>query len=571
MAKPIDIVEFLARHEIIPESQARQQLSLLKGNELALLCAIVHDQPNLKERLGKLWGDHLDLAYVNLDRTLVNYDIVRLLPKEFALRAHLVPVIQFGNVLTVACAHPEQPQLLAEAENYVNCFVSPVFSFPDEIDEFIHLAYQSVERLAELLADHPLLKTDNPEETLSRSDLEAQAGSQGIIEFVDGLFMLALQERASDIHLEPAENQVRIRFRIDGVLHDKMMLDNALLAPVVSRLKIMCSLDIAERRLPQDGRYAHKLPSRTVDVRVSIVPTINGEKVVMRLLGHSHSQKSAPELHDLGLSIRLLHGLHQVAARRNGIFLVTGPTGSGKTTTLFAQLGQINAEQVNIMTVEDPVEYRLDRANQVQVNTAVGLTFAKVLRAFLRQDPDIILVGEIRDEETARIAVQAALTGHLVLATLHTNSALQAIGRLVDIGIEPFLAAPATIGVMAQRLVRRLCPHCRESYSADEDDLQRYLVNWRTHAPIAFHRNVGCRMCNHTGYHGQVAIAELFILDDQARRIIARGDPPNCLEDYALSTGFKPMLYDALLKVLLGMTTLAEIERVLGLGDTSLS
>lgn len=569
MNKTAEVLNYLARSGILSESQARQQLSLVKGDPLCLLSEIVHEQPHLKEQLGKVWGDLLNVAYVNLDRTLVNYEIVRLFPREFALESAMVPIVLFGDVLTVACARPEERRRFIEAENYINTFISPVFSFPEEIENFIELAYQSAEHLAELLSRNFVTDTASPEQTLSREALEGQAGQKGVIDFIDGLVMLALKEGATDVHIEPSEKFIRIRFRIDGVLHEKLQLENNLLSPVVSRIKILSSLDISERRRPQDGRYEHKLTTRSIDIRVAVIPAIHGEKIVLRLLGHSNSRKSVPDMVDLGLSFRIMRSLHEVSRKKSGIFFVTGPTGSGKTTTLFSLLNMLNDETVNIMTVEDPVEYRLDRINQIQVNSVVGLTFSNALRSFLRQDPDIILVGEIRDEETARIAVQAALTGHLVLATLHTNSALQAVGRLVDIGVEPFLAAPAAIGVMAQRLVRRICDECRESYPAPREEVERYFHTTGDAASLHFSRGAGCRKCNHTGYRGQVAIAELFIFDDRAQRIIARNTSPGELTDYAISQGYKEMLYDGLLKVACGITTLSEVERVLGMGETA--
>lgn len=574
MSRTNELAAFLDREGIMEESRARQQISLHKGDPLELLAEIVRENPGQKEKIGKFWGDLNGVAYVNLDRTVLNYELVRLLPREFALDAQMVPLVSFGDVVTIACARPKDERRFQEAENCISTFMSPVFSFPDEIEEYIELAYQSPEHLAHLLATD-LMPADKDgdsttTQTINRETLEGQAGARGVIDFVDGLVDLAVAETASDIHLEPAEAFVRIRFRVDGVLHDKLQLHSTLLAPVAARIKILAGLDISEHRRPQDGRYSHELQRRTIDIRVSTVPAIHGEKVVLRLLGMTQSRKHVPELTSLGLSIRTLEGLHEIARQRAGIYFVTGPTGSGKTTTLFSLLDMLNDQTVNILTIEDPVEYKLDRINQVQVNPIVGLTFASALRSFLRQDPDIILVGEIRDEETARIAVQAALTGHLVLATLHTNSALQAVGRLIDIGVEPFLVAPACLGVMAQRLVRRVCDGCAETYPAPEHELERYFTGIETGEEITFSRGLGCRKCNNTGYAGRIAIAEQFIFDVESQHLIARNATTMELLEYALAHGFRPIIYDGLLKVLCGMTTLAEVERVLGLGQAAI-
>jgi type IV pilus assembly protein PilB len=324
-------------------------------------------------------------------------------------------------------------------------------------------------------------------------------------------------------------------------------------------IKIMAGLDIGERRRPQDGRITLKLPDRALEFRASCVPTIYGEKIVLRLLGQNEFM-AVPGLENLSFSKPILDGIRQIIHSPNGVFFVTGPTGSGKTTTLYAALKALNRKDKNIMTIEDPVEYRLPGVNQVQVNPLAGVTFAVALRAFLRQDPDVILVGEIRDLETATIASQAALTGHLVLTTMHTNNALQAVTRLIQIGVEPFLVAPSIIGVMAQRLVRRLCEHCKEKYELSRAEIEEFFI-WDGQ-PVFFHRAKGCERCNFTGFSGRIAIHELFIIDEATRQHIARNASILDIQKYARDAGFTTMRYDGFKKVLMGLTTVDEINQV---------
>lgn len=384
--------------------------------------------------------------------------------------------------------------------------------------------------------------------------------NQAIVELAKGILILAVKERASDIHIEPGEDMVRVRFRIDGVLHERLKLDADILPPLVSRIKILASLDITEKRKPQDGRISLALPNKAIDYRLSTVPTIYGEKLVMRVLGQVKA-KETPDLTDLSLSYVNLAYLKKVVESPNGVFFVTGPTGSGKTTTLYAVLKHLNKPGINIMTIEDPVEYRLNGINQVQVNHAINLDFSSALRSFLRQDPDVILVGEIRDAETAKIASQAALTGHLVLTTMHTNNALQAVTRLVEIGVEPFLVAPAIIGIMAQRLVRKICDNCKEAYALTPEQIEDLFV-WDGKRAVSFYRGKGCEVCGHTGYSGRIAIHELFIMNDLIRRMVAKDASIIDIQEEARRSGFRTMRYDGIKKVLRGLTTFDEVNRV---------
>ncbi|WP_137938659.1 type II secretion system ATPase GspE [Chitinivorax sp. B] len=374
-----------------------------------------------------------------------------------------------------------------------------------------------------------------------------------IIRLINAVLTQALREYASDIHIEPFETRSVVRFRIDGKLVDVIEPKRALHAALVSRIKVMANLDISEKRLPQDGRITLRIAGRPVDVRVSTLPTGHGERVVLRLLDKSAGKM---DLARLGMSPATLNQLRELIAQPHGIILVTGPTGSGKTTTLYAALGQMDAKTTNIMTVEDPIEYDLDGVGQTQVNSRIEMNFARALRSILRQDPDVIMIGEIRDLETAQIAVQASLTGHLVLATLHTNDAASAVTRLVDMGIEPFLLASSLIGVLAQRLARNLCPECKREHHPDE--AERAMLG--RDGPI--YRPVGCPACNFNGFKGRSGLYELLTVDDLMRRHIHDGTSEGMIRDYAVNKGMLTLRQDGVRKILAGETSLEEVLRV---------
>lgn len=437
--------------------------------------------------------------------------------------------------------------------------VSVVFSPPGDILDAIEVEYATLGVIDELKAQIDLERLMVDEAEADPERLARMADDRDVVALTRQILLNALKKRASDIHIEPAEHIVRVRLRIDGELQDWNHFDRKMYSALVSRLKLMAGCDITERRLPQDGRIALSLATHSVDLRFSSVPVMNGEKLTLRVLG-SMERQSVPDLEELNLSAANLEELKRIIGTPNGVFFVTGPTGSGKTTTLYLVLKSVNRPGVNVMTVEDPVEYRLPGINQTQVNTAVDLTFAKALRAFLRQDPNVILVGEVRDMETAKIASQAALTGHLVMSTMHTNNALQAVTRLVEIGVEPFLVAPSIIGVSAQRLVRRLCTACREEHPMSPDRVKRYFgdIGNRT---VELWRGHGCANCNGTGFVGRVAIHEIFLLTESVRRLIAQNASILDIETLAREHGFKPMLYDGLKKAMRGLTTIEEVEQ----------
>lgn len=560
-------MELLVINKVLTVDDARKLFDKYKEDTYAVLDYLVKGGVGKKDMLGKLWGDSIGVSYVDLDKTLIQGDSVRKLPEKFARANKIIPLYQFGESITVATPDPLALLVIQEASRLAGVHISPVFSYREDIDDAIEIHYQSDNVLNDFvnrIAENALFKGTSK---ITDDQIRKISGDQGVVELVRGMLLLAVKERASDIHLEPGEDFVRVRFRIDGVLHERLKIEHILLLPLVSRLKILANMDIVEKRRPQDGRISLPLTNRSIDYRLSTVPTIYGEKVVLRVLGQIKTRET-PDIAELNFSsVNLLH-LRKVVESPNGVFFVTGPTGSGKTTTLYAVLKHLNKPGINIMTIEDPVEYRLAGINQIQVNHSIDLDFASALRSFLRQDPDVILVGEIRDAETAKIASQAALTGHLVLTTMHTNNALQAVTRLVEIGVEPFLVAPSIIGIMAQRLVRKICDHCKEKYALTSEQIEELFV-WDGKREVSLYRGRGCEACGHTGFSGRIAIHELFIINDVIRKMIAKDASIIDIQEEARKSGFKTMHYDGIKKVLRGITTIEEVNRVTYNDDVS--
>jgi type IV pilus assembly protein PilB len=505
---------------------------------------------------GELLGQAIGRTYVNLGKTLFQDEVIAKVPLEFAQPLKLIPLYKLGAAVTVAMVDPVDAKALQGVANFLAAPVSAVFSFPDEIESALLVKYQSAVNLDKLVTSFdftPYLKADLTDEKLAKL-----VESKQMVEMGESLLLLALKERASDIHIEPKKNDLLIRFRVDGMMRDRMVLPRNMALPLISRFKITSGMDITERRIPQDGRLKFSLPLKPIDVRVSSLPTLHGEKLVMRVLGSLFSGTML-NLERLDIVPEVLTRLKQVIQQPNGILFVTGPTGSGKTTTLYAALNFINKPDINVVTIEDPVEYELPTISQVQINDRMGRTFQAVLRAVLRQDPDIILVGEIRDAETARIATQAALTGHLVLTTLHTNDAIQASTRLIDMGVERFMVAPSLIGVLNQRLVRRICEFCKIEYQPDARYLERFFT-WRKGFRLPpFFRGEGCERCGGTGFHGRIGIHEFLNVTHRLRDALLAQRDYNELRAVALREGFKEMRYDGLKKALRGLTTIEEV------------
>jgi type IV pilus assembly protein PilB len=507
-----------------------------------------------QEHIGRLLSKQIGIEFVRLTGQNLPEEILQLLPVVLASRLQAIPIAKDDGVLTVAMVDPLDVVAIDDVRRHtgldVKIAVTTVRDFQYALNQ-----YPALDPTEELVRDLPRPAVVDEEMTLER--LRRLADEQPVVKLVTRLMEEAVRRRASDIHIEPQERHLRVRYRVDGVLLTRGTLPEYVQAQVVSRIKIMASMDIAERRLPQDGSFQTRVDGRPIDVRVSTIPSFYGEKAVLRLL-----DKSAPiyDLDKLGLSVGNIARLRHVIRRPQGIFLLTGPTGSGKTTTLYAILNELNSEQVNIVTVEDPVEYQIAGITQMQVNVKAGVTFASSLRHFLRQDPDIIMVGEVRDQETARIAIQAALTGHLVLSTLHTNDAPGAITRLLDMGIEPYLVASSLEGVAAQRLVRILCPKCKVGDPHGADELRAQVGEAGPGGSYALGR--GCEFCSYTGYRGRVSVFEIAEMDDALRHLVITRAPHHELTAAAQRGGMTTLLADGLKKAAAGVTSLAEVWRV---------
>ena len=555
-----ELVSRLASLQLMSDAELSYLCRQRSDNWVGMLDELQLRHPEHKDAIGQIWADSFRVAYVDIEKTLTDPSVVGRLDFDYCLKEEVMAFCEFEGVVTLAMSHLENSFVENQVRDQLKTEVSVVFAFPSQIADMIEMTYQSQDRLKGLIAQSSIHELSGKGGLLSVDQMLKLAGSEYIVQFVRGLILLALSERASDIHIEPADEGVRIRFRIDGALQDRFLLDAAVAAPVISRLKIMADLDIADHRMPQDGHIEISLRQDRLDIRFSSVPSVYGEKIVLRLLGRS-KVRSVPDFDQLFFSASVYRDLRRVERAPNGIFLVTGPTGCGKTTTLYALLKRIIRPDVNVLTVEDPVEYRLKGATQVQINPKTGLDFSHVLRAFLRQDPDVILVGEIRDAESGRIATQAALTGHLVLATLHSNCALQSMTRLIDIGVEPYLVAPSLIAVMSQRLVRQICSSCRTAYAAPAEVADACFTNCEGE-DVRFWKGEGCERCGHTGYLGRLAVHELFVVNQECRELISRNTSQAEIQAAAKRAGFRTMWYDGLKKALRGLTTLEQLESI---------
>ncbi|MHB1844076.1 MAG: type II secretion system ATPase GspE [Deltaproteobacteria bacterium] len=519
-----------------------------------------------EEQLFQALAYQLDLPFsAKLAVDEITPELIQKLPINFAKQAKLLPLRMEGLQVVLATGDPLDTALLDHARMLLEAPVTPHLAPPQAILDAINQVYDRAANEAEQLMgdlaaedlDSLAHELEEPQDLLDAADDEAP-----IIKLVNSLLFQAVKERASDIHIEPFERALSVRFRVDGVLREKIKPPKRFQKAIASRVKIMGSLNIAETRLPQDGRIRIKIAGRDIDIRLSTVPTSHGERIVMRLL-----DKSAVllDLAAIGFSPVQLKMMDTFIHRSHGIVLVTGPTGSGKTTTLYAALSKINTPDLNILTVEDPVEYQITGIGQVQVNPKIELTFASGLRSFLRQDPDVIMVGEIRDLETAEIAIQASLTGHLVFSTVHTNDAPGAITRLVDMGVEPFLVASSLVGCLAQRLLRVVCKDCREGYQPTAEELAEMGLPPTALAEAEveqLYRAVGCSNCNGTGYRGRTGIYEMMVVSDDIRQQILRKVDSNTIKKTAIAQGMRTLIQDGASKVLRGITSSAELLSV---------
>ncbi len=499
------------------------------------------------------------VPFVRVSPKVADPTVIQLLPREFEEKHAALPLFKVRGVLTLAVAEPSNVFLVEEVARTTELEVQVVATTPHDIRATLetHLPSANVFVIDDILEDVQDSDVALVEDVVEDiADLEAAAGNSPVIKMVNYLIYSAVRENASDIHIEPGENILRVRFRVDGRLFEKIRLPMKMAPAITSRIKIMSRLNISERRLPQDGGIHVLMDSQPIDLRVSTMPGNHGEKVVIRVID---TRNILVNLERLGFSYDLLRAYRKSITKPHGIVLVTGPTGSGKSTTLYATLAEINSDELNICTVEDPVEYNLGGINQFQVNEKIGFTFAKAMRSLLRQDPDIMMIGEIRDMETARIAVQAALTGHQVFSTLHTNDAAGAITRLLNIGVEPFLLAASIEAVVAQRLVRKICTHCKEPY--DPPVNIRRAVERVVGEVDNLYRGRGCEKCRQSGYSGRIAIHELLIPNDELREKITVSPDITDLRRAALDAGMIPLRNDGMAKVKAGITTVEEVFR----------
>jgi len=501
----------------------------------------------------------LSIPYASYAKGLLkpaeNQDLAKLVPEDYARKNMLLPISRHINSLTVAFMDPLDLITIDNLKRMTSCDINPIIAAKSDLQRAIDEFYGKEDLLKSAVSDSYEIeefKTEKDTEgDLSLDDLIARAEEAPVIKLVDLVLMQAIKDRASDIHIEPCKNKITIRYRIDGVLYEIPPPAKNLLPAIISRVKILSNLDIAERRLPQDGVFFVKVDNKGIDIRVSTIPAIFGEKVVMRILDKSSTPLN---LGDLGFDPEELGSFKKAIISPHGLVLITGPTGSGKTTTLYAALNEIKTPRKNITTVEDPVEYKLDGINQVQIKPSIGFTFASALRAFLRQDPDIIMVGEVRDLETAQICIRASLTGHLVLSTLHTNDAPSAISRLIDIGLEPYLISSSLIMVGAQRLIRRLCPECKEAYETTSSLVKDFGIKQEL-----LYKPKGCDYCSHTGYRGRIAIYEIILMNDQLRELVTKGAPLGEIKNKVRGMGTRSLLNSGIKKVEGGITSIEEV------------
>lgn len=564
--------KLLEQERLVTKDQFRALIRRAKDENRALTDVLYEDQAASADQVLAVVGQHYELPTVRLRDKVITPYVLGLLPKEVAEQHEVIVFKKIQNVIQVATTHPEDAQTIDFIRRHTSLEPEVFLTTPEDIRHALRMYRTNLSEEFQKIIDEGLKETQRAGQTN-----ETLAQNLPIITMVNSVIEKAIHQGASDIHLEPTLESVGIRFRVDGILQKVVELPRALLAPIVTRIKLIAALKIDEHRLPQDGRFTYELHDRSIAIRTSVVPTLHGPKVVMRLLDEKQQRYN---LRSLGLNQRDFAILKREIVKPNGMMLVTGPTGSGKTTTLYTMLSMLNSEEVNICTIEDPIEYGLEGINQTQVNPTAGLTFANGLRSLLRQDPNVIMVGEIRDEETADIAVNAAMTGHLVLSTLHTNSAPQSIQRMIEMGIQPYLAASTINVIIAQRLVRKICRHCQTYTKLNERmrttqakyfDLEATLKKLiaadllpgdATLDTLQVAVGKGCVKCQDTGYSGRVGIYEVIPVDEAIHTQILADATPHAIREAADHLGMLRMVDDGLLKVFSGLTTFEEVLRV---------
>lgn len=555
----IRIGDLLIQNGVISEEQLMQALAVQKQSGQKLGRVLIDTHALEEDQFLSFLSQQLEISFVDLKRFNFDVSLVNLLPETYARRHRAIVLSDEDSSLVVGMADPMDIFAFDELERILQQPIKQAVVRESELLSTLDLVYRRTEDIASF-AEELEEELEEGQFDLEALTLDADDSEAPVVKLLQSIFEDAVQVRASDIHIEPDESVLRIRQRVDGVLQEQVMKERRITPALVLRLKLLSGLDISEKRLPQDGRFSLKVKNRKIDVRLSTMPIEHGESVVMRLLDQT---EGATELDAVGMPPDMLAEFRELIHKPHGLVLVTGPTGSGKTTTLYGALQELNEVGKKIITVEDPVEYRLHRINQVQINPKIDLSFARVLRAALRQDPDILLVGEIRDHETAEIALRAAMTGHMVLSTLHTNDAISSAMRLVDMGAEGFLAATALRAVMAQRLVRRLCDNCYIDHEPEPKDLAwiQSLLGEQAHT-MQLKQPVGCHRCNNTGYRGRIGVFELLMLTPELSDALRRADTSEFVRQAKKTPGYQPLVVSALMDAAQGITSLEEVLRV---------
>jgi type IV pilus assembly protein PilB len=555
----VELGGMLVKAGKISQNELDQALEIQKKNngklsDILIEIGAIADEEELFQFVGK----QLNIGALRLSDVELNPEVVKLIPLDIARKFNVIAISRIGKTLIVAISDPNNIYVLDAIKFITGCNIQPVISPEKSIQKAIEAYYHDTGAIDEILKglENEGLEVIESEELPSEQDLQSQVQDKPLVRLVDGIITDAIRRNASDIHIEIYEKRIRVRYRVDGLLQEMAPLPFKYRAAIVSRIKIMADLDISERRLPQDGRIKVRVGERAIDIRLSVLPTMFGEKVVMRILD---PKSLMVDLTKLGFPETGLKEFTRAINLPYGMILVTGPTGSGKTTTLYSALKQVNNPKVNILTAEDPIEFNFDGINQVQVKPDIGLTFASSLRSFLRQDPDIIMVGEVRDEETAEIAIRAALTGHLVFSTLHTNDAPSTLNRLLDMNIPNYLVASAVRLIMAQRIVRKICNHCKEEISVDPETWEMLGVDEEQRKDFKVYRGKGCQECNNTGYSGRTGIFEVMPLTRELERLILSRASSQDLKEQAKTEGMLTLRDAVIEKLKNGITSVEEV------------
>lgn len=549
--------ELLVEKGIITREQLKEALALQKSTGKKLGEVLISQNLISEAQMAEVLQEQLGIPFVDLNKVTLEPKLAEYIPFMLAKRHTLIPIKEENGKLYIAMEDPLNFAAVDDVKRVSKMDVVPLISFGEAIKNAINRLY-GMEYAEKAVQDYTReAKLGQLPQDVQNGSFDEDVSNAPVVRLVNTIIQQAVNMGASDIHIEPIENESRVRFRIDGMLQKIFNIPVYMHSALITRIKIMGNMDIAEKRLPQDGRVGMNISGKDIDLRISTIPTIYGEKAVLRILDQSNFLLSKEKL---GFTEENLEKFNELLKNTHGIILVTGPTGSGKSTTLYAMLNELNRESVNIITIEDPVEYRMEGINQIQVNPKAGLTFAAGLRAIVRQDPDIIMVGEIRDSETTEIAIRSAITGHLVLSTLHTNDAVSAISRLIDMGIEPYLISASLVGVISQRLLRKVCSNCRVPYEIEPHHLA--VPGFEELAGVTLYRGKGCSACNHTGYKGRVPVHEILVVSRQHRQLIAQKAPIDEIKDLSIKMGMSTLKEECIKLIRRGVTTIDEVIRV---------